>query len=198
MPGGEEIKKVRNFFDTYIWDGKSGGFIYHDLTIAIDKGLNYLVALGLMSYTEFLGSLMPELETEREPTPGRKNFYRFFYRLDKPYHRYEIYDEAMKVGFHPSGDDVYSIYRSGLVHNYFIRGTIQISASEKLSLGSFVAKKAKGVGSIGIGQNPATGSLGLATSTYFRDFTKLLSEWREKLFIAEDDEWVNAFLASIS
>ncbi|NIT04509.1 hypothetical protein GTO10_06475, partial [Candidatus Saccharibacteria bacterium] len=128
----------------------------------------------------------------------RKNFLRFFYRLDKPYYRYKFFDELLKFKFGQS-KDAYFIYRSGLVHDYFIRGKIQISTSEKLSLGSFVAQKAKGAKSvIGVGQNPVTGNLGLATSTYFRDFIKLLSEWRDKLFLGEDSRWVNTFLTSIS
>ncbi len=68
----------KEFFNTYIF-----GFMCVDIKREIkwvrDKksGGNFLCALGLLSYTEFMGSLLPE---ERKPKQwgARKTFDAFF------------------------------------------------------------------------------------------------------------------------
>jgi len=47
----KKIISVSDFFKEYIF-----GFIYHDINSAIDGKANFLAALGLLCYTEFLGN----------------------------------------------------------------------------------------------------------------------------------------------
>ncbi len=94
----EEIKEVEHWFSEYVF-----GFMRNDLERGIDSGLNYLVALGLGTYTEILGSLITGKER-----PFNKNFSAFWNRMGPEYTRF-------------GAKKAYSLIRSGLVHYYFVR-----------------------------------------------------------------------------
>lgn len=70
-------------------------------------GANFLAALGLLSYTEFFGSLKYK---NSGPGSCSKNFNSFFDDLGCEY----------KL-FRSSGENVYSIFRCGLIHEYYTK-----------------------------------------------------------------------------
>jgi hypothetical protein len=73
---------------------------------------NFLAALGLLCYTEVMGSI------ERgtlAPNNGRQNFETFFKRLGPEY-----------IAFIQRGD-AYSILRCGMAHEYLIKGRCQVA-----------------------------------------------------------------------
>lgn len=182
------LKLEEEYINTYIYDGLEGGFIYHDTKIAIDNGLNYLTALGLMSYTEYIGSLMPPyssgLATTTDMSGKRANFYKFYYRMGSDY---ILFDRHLKQTF---GDNngVYTVYRGGLSHAYFIGGNLKIEKT-RLNLSSVVAKTANS--SLGFTDE---GKLGLATEKYFIDFITVVTELRKKILTEQNSEWITFFL----
>lgn len=182
---------LEEFFNQFIFDGKKGGFICNDVRFGIEAKANFLVSLGLICYTEFLGGLMPRLENETRATP-RNKFNRFLYRLDEPHFRYKFFDEMLKVQF-GLRNDIYSVFRCGLVHEYFIK-PISLSTAGKIELkiGSVIVRDALPKGVIAFGQTK-DGRLAMAFRTYFQDFRELLIEWRRKLFREEDSGWVRSF-----
>jgi len=183
--------KIENFFNQFIFDGESGGFIYHDIEIAINYKINFLVSLGLICYSEFLGGLMPKLKNEKRIT-SRSKFNRFFYRLDYPSYRYSFFDEMLKTHY-GSRYDIYSIFRCGLVHEYFIKPlAFNTKGKTKLKSGSIIVRDALPEGVIAFGQT-SDGRLGMAYRTYFRDFKILLMQWRDKLFFEKDSDWIKSF-----
>lgn len=68
-------------------------------------GGNLLAALGLVSYTEFLGSFIKCIDQK-----PHKNFNDFLEYMGAPYKEF--------VDSHKNSDDVYDIYRNGLAHEY--------------------------------------------------------------------------------
>ena len=96
-------KKILAVFDEYIF-----GFMRSDIDAAIKGDANYLAALGLVTYTEFLGGLwtggLGLLGTSKD------NFNAFIPYLGEPYQR--IHQRV----------NIYDLVRCGLVHNYFIKG----------------------------------------------------------------------------
>ncbi len=179
---------IENYINTFIYNGSKGGFIYNDIRKAIDSGLNYLTALGLLSYTEFIGSLMPQfssnLATTNTMRGNRANFYKFYYRLGNDY---ILFDRRLAEWL---GDNngVYTVYRGGLSHAYFIGGNLRVG-STRFNLSSVVAKTSNS--SMGFTQD---GKLGFATEKYFSDFLSVISSFRKEILEEKDEEWVNTFL----
>ena len=101
-------QEVERYFKNYIL--KPEGFIYKDILREVnlansgDSGGNLLAALGLLCYTEFMGSIV--LKGKGSYT---KQFKTFFRLMGEDY-RQLIDDEQV---------DVYKIFRSAMVHSYF-------------------------------------------------------------------------------
>jgi hypothetical protein len=122
----------------------------------INGGGNFLAALGLLSYTEFVGKIK-----YRKKHKGRdcssKNFNAFYNDLGS---YYKEFNDGL------DGDkNVYDIFRCGLVHEYFIKKNCVIYMLEK-----------QGLHGVGMNKN---GNYYFVVETYFKDFKKAL-ELHEK------------------
>lgn len=102
--------EVEQYFKEYILPPK--GFIYNDIKREIklarsgDSGGRFLAALGLLCYTEFMGTIV--LKGEGSYT---KQFKAFFRLMGEEYR--QLIDEK-KI-------DVYKIFRCGMAHSYFAK-----------------------------------------------------------------------------
>jgi len=102
--------EVERYFNEYILPPK--GFIYSDIQREIslahsgNAGGNFLAALGLLCYTEFMGKMI--LKGQKSSGDHFNAFFRF---MGKDYT--QLID-VKKV-------DVYGIFRCGMVHAYFAR-----------------------------------------------------------------------------
>ena len=174
---------IAEFFETYVF-----GWMCEDIERELRWAMegkpagNALCALGLLSYTEFMATLLP---ATRRPTGGaRQHFDAFFRELGGPYA--DLIDKQ--------GINVYDIFRSGLAHEYFVKGNctvamlnsspgnLEVKGSWNLSItppsrsaSVFVAKPADcGVGVAG------NGSYYFIVEKYYEDFRgaceKLLTE----------------------
>ncbi|MBN2100983.1 hypothetical protein JW710_03785 [Candidatus Dojkabacteria bacterium] len=183
---------VEDFFDGVIYDGIEGGIIYADLVKGIDAEAKYLVPLGLMCGTEFLGKLMPILSDHTDRDSCRDRFMRFLCRMDRPSFRYRLFND-MLISLFGKKNDIYSVFRCGIVHEYFVKPALLMTDGRtELKLGSVIARDTVGEGSIAIGQLK-DGRLGMAYKDYFEDFVELLNFWREKIFKEKDKVWLKAF-----
>lgn len=158
----ENKEKIKNFFNEYIF-----GYIKSDierelnLVKAGENAGNYLMALGLMCYTEFLGSLM----TGEKNGFSKENFNNFLYFMGEEY-------EAADIQFNNIyGEGIYSLFRCGLVHEFFIK---------KRSLVS-IYRNGEGIG-LGISENRLT----IAVSKYFDDFLSASERFYNSLMKAND------------
>jgi hypothetical protein len=100
--------ETKRFFNEYVLSPK--GFIYCDIKREIDlaregkSGGEFLVALGLLCYTEFMGKIA--LKNKDSYTKQFKYFFRFM-------------GEDYKQLIDDKEIDIYQIFRSGIVNSYF-------------------------------------------------------------------------------
>jgi len=95
------------FFKEYVF-----GFMYNDLDTAICGKANFLTALGLLEYTEFIGGLViGELGKNKGNKPLACRFNRFLFDYMGSEYR-KVNDKI----------NVYDIFRCGLAHEYFAKG----------------------------------------------------------------------------
>jgi len=94
-------------------------FMFSDIKVAIDGGANYLAALALSTYTEYLGGLLSGTLTSHLGQNYTKFIQKYF---DS---EYMVLDSRLrKDGF----NGLYEAVRSGLVHEYFMKAKGGVSA----------------------------------------------------------------------
>jgi hypothetical protein len=113
---------IADFFYTYI-----NGFIYNDVERCIKAEANHVVALALLSYTEFIGGLISGNLGKKGH--AEENFGRALEYFPEEYRKIDSsiqlqYFDRGKPITHPTG--IYNIFRCGLVHEYFIKGHVLI------------------------------------------------------------------------
>lgn len=107
---------INQFFAEYVF-----GFMFSDIQREIDLAKsgcnagNFHSALGLLCYTEVLGSIkQTSLSTKKKPTP-KSNFDAFFADLGSNYAAF-----AQTV-------NVYDVFRSGMAHEYLVKRNCAIA-----------------------------------------------------------------------
>ena len=113
--------------------------------LGVSGGGNFLAALGLLGYTEFAGKLKYNKKKKNGYDFASENFNQFFDDLGLYYKQ-----------FRNSGVDIYSIFRCGLVHEYYVKKncTIYMCGNE-------------GVSGIGVDEN---GKYYFVVEAYFKAF----------------------------
>ncbi|MDD4984721.1 MAG: hypothetical protein PHQ43_02865 [Dehalococcoidales bacterium] len=102
------LSEIERYFNEYILPPK--GYIYCDIKREIDlarageSGGNFIAALGLLCYTEFMGKIL--LKNRESYTKQFKAFLR-------------LMGEDYKQLIDTKEIDVYKIFRSGMVYSYF-------------------------------------------------------------------------------
>jgi len=100
MPDRAERDQVDDWFQEYVF-----GFMTNDISGGISAGTNFLVALGLSTYTEILGRfVVPDDESEDH----EKCFAALWNRLGEAYRKF-------------GAGRAYGLIRSGMVHYYFVQ-----------------------------------------------------------------------------
>jgi hypothetical protein len=100
------ISDINTFFSQY-----PKGFISNDLQAAIRGNANYLTALGLVAYTEFMGGML--LNNFTDPQKKFLSFLKGYFPSD-----YMKADTDLKAA---GKKGLYDVVRNGLVHNYFVK-----------------------------------------------------------------------------
>ena len=106
------------------------GSIYRDIERCIEAEASHVVALALLSYTEFIGGLISgNLGKKGHSEKNFKKALEFF--PDK----YKIINSSIQLKYAEKGTQVtrntsiYEIFRCGLVHEYFIKGHVIIHSN---------------------------------------------------------------------
>ena len=107
---------TKEFFKTYIFDWMCAD-IEREISWAKSGGRagNALTALGLLAYTEFMGSQLP---LSRRPSDGARARFNAFFRELGP--NYAFLLDKRKI-------NVYDIFRCGLAHEYCVKETCKIA-----------------------------------------------------------------------
>ncbi len=176
--------EIIEFFDEYIF-----GFIYSDIEKGIKSGANYLVALGLLSYSEFIGGLLTGKSGISSESESNFNAFQEKY-LSYEYETNYYCDFQITIAGTPYPNSVrgkqhyalYTIFRCGLVHEYFIKGNNTVIAN---SLDNKANSKAgiywKEVFDEDSGKKIE--KMFFHTNNYFRDFKKAVNSYFENLLI---------------
>ena len=183
--------EIIDYFQEFIF-----GFIYHDVENCIKAGANYVVALALLSYTEFVGGLV-------SGNLGLKNKSRDNFNEGLKYFppEYRAIDSSLKVeyvdeqGIKRTEEGIYNLFRCGMIHEYFVKGVM-----------TTVINNPDGrimPGSIGVEIFPGTPSsadtqklLLFRTNEYFRDFKSVIDGIYKKLVVEYDSQLVEGFTRS--
>lgn len=132
------------------------GFIYSDIARELDLAKNgndagnFLATLGLLCYTEFAGKL------KYKKNSSSKNFNYFFDDLGSRYKHFR------------NQYNVYSIFRCGLAHEYYVKKSCQIAM--------FGGGKR-----IGIGKSRSK-MFYFIVEKYFKDFKKAFNKLEKELY----------------
>ena len=114
------VAELKTFFDDYVF-----GYMCKDIQRELDLASsgknagNFLSALGLLCYTEFMGGIM---RGTHKPGNSGKNFNAFLNLMGAEYVKFT------------QTCDVYKVFRCGLVHEYFSKQTctiIMLNSSQK-------------------------------------------------------------------
>lgn len=163
----ELVDQIREFFNEYVF-----GFIYHDIQAAIDGKANYLAALGLLAYTEFMGGLLDG--TLRRPGRSKARFYAFWERMGPEYQSVRARRAQVKI---------YSNVRSGLVHSYFIAQNSVIKMTISDGHGECCGVEVLEPG----------GKVLIIVEKYFQDFKRACQEYYRELVEQRDPELLERF-----
>jgi len=148
---------IDKFFDQYVLD-----LICHDIKAGIDGKANYMVALALVTYTEFMGGmLLGRFDL------ARRKFNTFIHTYFPP-----CYITAEKQLKASGKKDLYDTVRNGLAHNYFIKlGDANFTIYLKTPL------------HCGITYNPTKNHLSFSVTDYFIDFQNACGRYYSDLTI---------------
>jgi hypothetical protein len=166
----EFVRQVDAFFTEYIF-----GYIYRDIEAAINAKANYLVALGLVAYTEFMGGLVAG--TLGQSRHSKERFYKFFDLLGPAYKSVRQKREVTKV---------YTNIRCGLAHAYFIDQDSVV----KMSADEFWGKSC----GIEVGVN---GEVYFVVERYWQDFQVAARSYHQDLVTRRDPKSLALFREAV-
>lgn len=163
--------KINQFFKEVV-----EGFLYHDIQSAIDGKANYLAALGLVVYTEFMGGLVNG--TLGKTGKSKTRFYAFWNRMGPEYESVATKRALVKI---------YSNVRSGLVHSYFISQDSMVN----MTIGD-------GEGNhCGIEVREPGGKVLFIVEKYFQDFKVACDTYRKELVEQQDAQLLQKFREAV-
>lgn len=174
--------QIIDFFDEYIF-----GFIFSDIERCIQARANYIVALALLSYTEYIGGLITgKLGLKDQSGPNFREALKYFeWNGDKNYYKnFKVnYKEDEKQKEKEA--DIYKIFRCGLVHEYFVKGDSFVHNEP-----SYLPDEDKGIEWVKVnGQK----RLRFHCNAYFRDFRKAVMKYYKLLVIDKEPTLLSHF-----
>jgi|GEM_PF-3317963 len=177
---------IRDYFNEFVY-----GSIFQDLDSCIKAQANFLVALGLMSYTEYLGGLLTG-------NLGIKNQVEVNFNKALEYFEHAG-DGSYYLNFHvldkntSSNLNIYEIFRNGLVHEYFPKGKELIIVYNEPRLPLPAADQ--GVGWI---NQDGQRILRFHCNAYFRDLKQAFDKYFQELIVKKDSVLLANFYKSIN
>jgi len=178
------------------------GFIFHDIQTCIQGRANFIAALALLSYTEYLGGLISGNLGVR--TESKNNFNKALKYFPEEYLNV---DSSLKIEYQDKNgrvkpdDGIYAIYRCGLAHEYFIKGIATIynnpDGPTRDHIGIVVAQhQIEWPEEYGI--PPVTNKvLEFYTNEYFRDYRSAVNKFFKSLIVDKDATLLKAFNDSL-
>ncbi len=187
---------IADFIHTYI-----EGFIYNDIERCIKAEASHVVALALLSYTEFIGGLISgNLGKNGSAT---ENFRRALKLFPEEYGKVDSsiqlqYVDKGKLRTRKTG--IYEVFRCGLVHEYFIKGHALIynnpDGHTDEHIGILIKEELIEFPETGLDPYPSR-YLEFHTNEYFRDFKLAVGKILKLLLIDKDEKLLKGFNESL-
>ena len=184
---------IDEFFKEFIF-----GFVYTDIERCIQAGANYVVALALLSYTEYIGGLISGNLCSRDRGIANVNFNTALEYFPKGYQDINsslVVEYIDEKGKFQRDCGIYSLFRCGMIHEYFIKGLGTVINDPKGRVHS---------DQIGISVLPVEMPTGLTekyllfhTNEYFRDFRSAVDKIFKLLTVEKDQALLKLFAQSI-
>lgn len=186
----QEIKK---YFNDYIF-----GYIFNDIKNCIKARANYTVALGLLSYTEFLGGFINGTLglTGKSNEQFNKALEFFEWNGDKDYYKnfkikFKDVDFLIKIG------NIYTLFRCGIAHEYFIKSDSLVHNNPNGYTDSNGKHYSEGCISEDAGvqiiKEGNVKRLRFHNNAYFRDFKNAWMKYYDTLFQKKNANLLNNF-----
>jgi len=157
-------------------------FIFKDIENCIAAKANYVVALALLTYTEYLGGLKTGNLGLSDKTPEnfRAGLELFEWNGDPNYYKgfaIEIEDQGVRRQC-----DVYTLFRCGMVHEYLIKGESLVHNNPRVD---YCIPADQG---IGWHDHERHRILRFHTNAYFRDFKNAVQKYKGMLRMTQTRE----------
>ena len=183
---------IADFIDTYIQ-----GFIYNDIERCIKAEASHVVALALLSYTEFIGGL---ISGNFGKNSASKNFGRALKLFPEGYIKV---NSSIQLRYVDKGNlitrktGIYDVFRCGLVHEYFIKGHALIynnpDGHTDEHIGILIKEQIiEFPVETGLPPYPSR-YLEFHTNEYFRDFKSAVGKIIKLLLIDRDEKSLKGF-----
>ena len=190
-------EQIIDYFREFIF-----GFIYGDIERCIEAKANYVVALALLSYTEYIGGLISGNLGLRKKSP--ENFRKALEYFPKDY---DDFDSSIKVEYKDdkgktiTETGIYSLFRCGMVHEYFIKGFAIIynnpdhHTDEHIGIlkKNYKIERPRAL----ISPPYPNNVLEFHTNEYFRDFKLAVKKILKLLTVDKDQELLKGFNKSL-
>jgi len=186
-------EEIKSYFKEYIF-----GFIFNDIENCIKAKANYTVALALLSYTEFLGGLINGTLGLRDKSHEQFNEALKFFEWNGDGNYYKNFRiEFRDADFLEKEGDIYSLFRCGLAHEYFIKGDSLVHNNPtgyKDSQGKFYSEgRINSDAGVQVIDDNETKRLRFHNNAYFRDFKKAWQKYYKKLVEEKDQKLLRKF-----
>ncbi len=185
--------EIQKYFDEYIF-----GFIFQDIQSCIQAQTNYTTALALLSYTEFLGGLINGTlglrDRSREQFNKALEF--FDWNEDLAYYR-NFKVKIREVDFLDVSADIYSLFRCGLAHEYFIKTNAYVHNNPQGFTDGNGIIYPDGCLPTDAGVQKIDGRLRFHNNAYFRDFKKAWRKYLHALIIEKNKNLVLKYSNSL-
>ncbi len=173
------------------------GFIYHDIERCIEARANYIVALALLSYTEYIGGLISgNLGLNGKRRDNFNEALEYFPEKEK----YQEIDSKLKIeyidekGQTKSDTGIYSLFRCGMIHEYFIKAFSATKVNNNPD--GYCRDDRIGI-QIETAANDSDKRLVFYTNEYFRDFRLAVDKLYKLLVLDSNPELMKGFNESL-
>jgi hypothetical protein len=177
------------------------GFIFNDIENCIKCRANYVVALALLSYTEYLGGLISGNLGLNKSKQSFEKALQFFPK------KYKELDSSLTVQYTDEKGvlriehGIYTLLRCGMVHEYFPKGMVTIyndpSGQERKHIG-ILKKEYQTKFHESLAMEPYSNKvIEFHTNEYFRDFKAAVNRILNGLILDKNGDLLTGFNNSL-
>lgn len=172
--------------------------MFTDVNSGIESESNYLVALGLMTCTEFLGGLI----TGKLGISGcsKQNFNKalsmMYFVKDKNYYR--NFKVTIISNNNRYNKGIYELVRCGLSHEYFIKGPKSGVANDSTGKVEIIPDEIAEPRYPGVWYDTKRRNIMLYTNFYFKDLKQAYNRYKYRLLIRKNKISLSNFFKSIN